>query len=55
MSSKNPAEVYEQYLGRSIADPFTRVLLKLSEAEVSASAFSTSPVALAVWRAMLRR
>ena len=29
MSSKNPAEVYEQYLGRSIADPFTRVLLKL--------------------------
>ena len=29
MPDKNPAEVYEQYLGRSIADPFTRVLLKL--------------------------
>ena len=28
MSDKNPAEVYEQYLGRSIADPFTRVLLQ---------------------------
>src|SRR3546814_14120237 len=23
----NPAEVYERYLGRAIADPFTRVLL----------------------------
>src|SRR4051794_20155650 len=28
MSDKNPAEVYEQYLGASIADPFTRVLLQ---------------------------
>src|SRR3546814_14402551 len=24
---ENPAEVYERYLGRAIADPFTRVLL----------------------------
>lgn len=24
----NPAEVYERYLGRAIADPFTRVLLE---------------------------
>ncbi|MGD9617921.1 MAG: class I SAM-dependent methyltransferase [Alphaproteobacteria bacterium] len=30
MSDKNPAEVYEQYLGRFIADRFTRVLLKLA-------------------------
>jgi SAM-dependent methyltransferase len=29
MSDKDPAEVYEQYLGQSIADPFTRILLKL--------------------------
>src|SRR5215212_1225947 len=28
MTNKHPAEVYEQYLGRSIADPFTRVLLQ---------------------------
>ena len=28
MSDKNPAEVYEQYLGGSIADPFTLVLLQ---------------------------
>src|SRR3546814_16006818 len=24
---ENPAEVYERYLGRALADPFTRVLL----------------------------
>ena len=28
LQSSNPAEVYERYLGRSIADPFTRVLLE---------------------------
>jgi hypothetical protein len=27
----NPAEVYERYLGRAIADPFTRVLLQSAE------------------------
>lgn len=28
LEGSNPAEVYERYLGRSIADPFTRVLLE---------------------------
>jgi hypothetical protein len=27
IENSNPAEVYEQYLGRLIADPFTRLLL----------------------------
>ena len=29
MTDENPAEVYERYLGRFMADPFTRVLLQL--------------------------
>jgi SAM-dependent methyltransferase len=28
LESSNPAQVYERYLGRSIADPFTRLLLE---------------------------
>lgn len=30
LESASPAEVYEQYLGRSIADPFTHVLLEIA-------------------------
>ena len=30
MTDENPAEVYERYLGRSMADPFTQVLLKFA-------------------------
>jgi len=30
MTDENPAEVYERYLGRFMADPFTRVLLQLA-------------------------
>jgi hypothetical protein len=32
LEGANPAEVYEHYLGRSMADPFTRILLEYAAA-----------------------
>jgi len=43
----SPAEVYERYLSRTIADPWTRVLLNIAAPEIGEQALDLPAVRVA--------